>query len=169
MRRVKHSLRASTLAETLVMMIVAGIVFLAAMEALTLLGRLAARHTAVIVETRQQSEGIHLLGQLLATADSIGGGQDTHDDMILLYHAGRQRELVVRDSSVLLTAGAFCDTLLRGVGGMRLMQYAAEADTVEIGTCRHTLKFHVRRPARELYETDIMKIENGYGYEEERP
>ena len=32
MRRVKHTLRGSTLAETLVMMLVAGIVFLAAME-----------------------------------------------------------------------------------------------------------------------------------------
>ena len=40
---MKHTLRGSTLAETLVMMLVAGIVFLAAMEALTLVSRLAAR------------------------------------------------------------------------------------------------------------------------------
>ena len=36
---MKHTLRGSTLAETLVMMLVAGIVFLAAMEALTLVSR----------------------------------------------------------------------------------------------------------------------------------
>ena len=40
---MKHTLRGSTLAETLVMMLVAGIVFLAAMEALTLVSQLVAR------------------------------------------------------------------------------------------------------------------------------
>lgn len=43
-------LRGSTLAETLVMMLVAGIVFLATMEALTLVSRLVARRAAVLVE-----------------------------------------------------------------------------------------------------------------------
>lgn len=41
-------LRGSTLAETLVMMLVAGIVFLATMEALTLVSRLVARRAAVL-------------------------------------------------------------------------------------------------------------------------
>ena len=50
MRRVKHTLRGSTLAETLVVMLVTGIVFLAAMEALTLVSRLVARRAAVLVE-----------------------------------------------------------------------------------------------------------------------
>lgn len=50
MRRVKHTLRGSTLTETLVVMLVTGIVFLAAMEALTLVSRLVARRAAVLVE-----------------------------------------------------------------------------------------------------------------------
>ena len=57
MRRVKHTLRGSTLAETLVMMLVAGIVFLAAMEALTLVSRLVARRAAVLVEAGRQHDG----------------------------------------------------------------------------------------------------------------
>lgn len=51
---MKHTLRGSTLAETLVMMLVAGIVFLAAMEALTLVSRLVARRAAVLVEAGRQ-------------------------------------------------------------------------------------------------------------------
>lgn len=65
MRRVKHMLRGSTLAETLVVMLVAGIVFLAAMEALTLVSRLVARRAAVLVEAGRQRDGIFRLGQLL--------------------------------------------------------------------------------------------------------
>ena len=71
MRRVKHTLRGSTLAETLVMMLVAGIVFLAAMEALTLVSRLVTRRAAVLVEAGRQRDGIFRLGQLLTTADSV--------------------------------------------------------------------------------------------------
>ena len=71
MRRVKHTLRGSTLAETLVVMLVTGIVFLAAMEALTLVSRLVARRAAVLVEAGRQRDGIFRLGQLLTTADSI--------------------------------------------------------------------------------------------------
>lgn len=57
-------LRGSTLAETLVMMLVAGIVFLATMEALTLVSRLVARRAAVLVEAGRQRDGIFRLGQL---------------------------------------------------------------------------------------------------------
>lgn len=60
-------LRGSTLAETLVMMLVAGIVFLATMEALTLVSRLVARRAAVLVEAGRQRDGIFRLGQLLTT------------------------------------------------------------------------------------------------------
>lgn len=55
-------LRGSTLAETLVVMLVAGIVFLAAMEALTLVSRLVARRAAVLVEAGRQRDGIFRSG-----------------------------------------------------------------------------------------------------------
>ena len=79
MRRVKHTLRGSTLAETLVVMLVTGIVFLAAMEALTLVSRLVARRAAVLVEAGRQRDGIFRLGQLLTTADSIRSAEGGAD------------------------------------------------------------------------------------------
>ena len=70
MRRVKHTLRGSTLAETLVMMLVAGIVFLAAMEALTLVSRLVARRAAVLVEEGEEARG----GSVGSTTESPASG-----------------------------------------------------------------------------------------------
>lgn len=105
-------LRGSTLAETLVMMLVAGIVFLAAMEALTLVSRLVARRAAVLVEAGRQRDGIFRLGQLLTTADSIrsaeGGGTG---ELLYLYRAGGETTLTTRDSAAVFVAGEFRDTL----------------------------------------------------------
>ena len=110
MAGVRHTLRASTLAETLVMMLVAGIVFLVATEALTLFSRLIARRTTALVENGRQSDGIFRIGQLLIAADSIkeefGGGES-----LRLYRAGHETRLSSVDSTVLYAAGAFRDTL----------------------------------------------------------
>lgn len=168
MRRVKHTLRGSTLAETLVMMLVAGIVFLAAMEALTLVSRLVTRHAAVLVEAGRQRDGIFRLGQLLITADSVRGAEGGVDagERMYFYRAGREAALTTCDSAAVFVAGEFRDTLLRRVGHMRLLRCDAAADTLEIDVGSHMLKLPVPRPARESYGRRIAEIEKDHGYEE---
>ncbi len=166
---MNHTLRGSTLAETLVMMLVAGIVLLAAMDALTLLSRLVGQRTAALTETARQRDGVLRIGQLLAAADSIGSGADGSDGQLRLCRAGHETALAAGDSAVLFVAGEFRDTLLRHVGRMRLMRSAAAADTLEIDVQGHTLRLAVQRPARQRYETAIAEIENGYGYEDDHP
>ena len=168
MCRVKHTLHGSTLAETLVMMLVAGIVFLVAMEDLTLLSQLVARRTAVLVEAGRQRDGIFRIGQLLAAADSIRGaaGEADAGECMYLYRAGGETTLTTRDSAAVFVAGEFRDTLLRRVGHMRLLRCDAAADTLEIDVGRHMLKLPVLRPARESYERRIAEIEKDHGYEE---
>lgn len=168
MRRVKHTLRGSTLAETLVMMLVAGIVFLAVMEALTLVSQLVARRTAVLVEAGRQRDGIFRLGQLLVTADSVRSGEGGGDagECMYLYRAGGETTLTTRDSATVFVAGEFRDTLLRRVGHMRLLRCDAAADTLEIDVEGHMLKLPVLRPARESYGRRIAEIEKDHGYEE---
>lgn len=160
-------LRGSTLAETLVMMLVAGIVFLAAMEALTLVSRLVARRAAVLVEAGRQRDGIFRLGQLLTTADSVrgaaGGGTG---ELLYLYRAGGETTLTTRDSAAVFVAGEFRDTLLRRVGHMQLLRCDAAADTLEIDVGSHMLKLPVLRPAWESYGRRIAEIEKDHGYEE---
>ena len=163
---MKHTLRGSTLAETLVMMLVAGIVFLATMEALTLVSRLVARRAAVLVEAGRQRAGIFRLGQLLTTADSVrgaaGGGTG---ELLYLYRAGGETTLT-RDSAAVFVAGEFRDTLLRRVGHMQLLRCDAAADTLEIDVGSHMLKLPVLRPAWESYGRRIAEIEKDHGYEE---
>lgn len=166
MRRVKHTLRGSTLAETLVMMLVAGIVFLTAMEALTLVSRLVARRTAVLVEAGRQHDGIFRLGQLFTTADSVRGAAGRAGECMYLYRAGGETTLTTRDSAAVFVAGEFRDTLLRRVGHMRLLRCDAAADTLEIDVGGHMLKLPVLRPARESYGRRIAEIEKDHGYEE---
>ena len=161
MRRVKHTLRGSTLTETLVVMLVTGIVFLAAMEALTLVSRLVTRRAAVLVEAGRQHDGIFRLGQLLTTADSVRTGE-----LLYLYRAGGETTLTTRDSAAVFVAGEFRDTLLRRVGHMQLLRCDAAADTLEIDVGGHMLKLPVLRPARESYGRRIAKIEKDHGYEE---
>lgn len=165
---MKHTLRGSTLAETLVMMLVAGIVFLAAMEALTLVSQLVARRTAVLVEAGRQRDGIFRLGQLLVTADSVRGAEGGADagECMYLYRAGGETTLTTCDSAAVFVAGEFRDTLLRRVGHMRLLRCDAAADTLEIDVGSHMLKLPVLRPARESYERRIAEIEKDHGYEE---
>lgn len=169
MEGVGRQLRASTLVETLVMMLVAGIVFLAAMDSLTLLSRLVTRRTVAIVETERQSEGFARIAHLLATADSLAAEEESPavygTSPLTIWRGGHPSQLLSRDSAVLFVAGGFRDTLLRRVGRMRFLQYGAAADTVEIKAAGHTLKFPVPKPARQRYETTIAGIENGYGYE----
>ena len=164
MRRVKHTLRGSTLTETLVVMLVTGIVFLAAMEALTLV----ARRAAVLVEAGRQRDGIFRLGQLLTTADSVRGAEGGADagECMHLYRAGGETTLTTRDSAAVFVAGEFRDTLLHRVGHMQLLRCDAAADTLEIDVGSHMLKLPVPQPARESYGRRIAEIEKDHGYEE---
>lgn len=155
--------RGSTLIETLVMMLVAGIVFLAVMDGLTLFSRLQARRTEALLEAGRRTEGYYRLVALVTAADSIrakGPGQLTQ------FRGGRSAELSLCDSVITYRIGAFRDTLLDGVAALRLEEYAAQPDTVEIGFCgAFTVRLAVKPPGRQ-YCAELKKIEDGYGYEE---
>ena len=81
-----RTLTGSTLAETLVMMIVAGVIFLSVMDGLTLFTRLQTQRAAALVENGRASEGYYRLENLIADADSIcdeAGG-------LVLFRSGQQ-------------------------------------------------------------------------------
>ena len=95
-----RTLTGSTLAETLVMMIVAGVIFLSVMDGLTLFTRLQTQRAAALVENGRASEGYYRLENLIADADSIcdeAGG-------LVLFRSGQQGLLAIRDSILLYNA-----------------------------------------------------------------
>lgn len=157
------SLRGSTLAETLVMMLVAGIVFLAIMDGLTLFGRLQARRIETLTAAGRQTEGYYRAVSLISRADSI---LSAASGCLELYCGGRRSELSLRDSSLVFSGGDFRDTLLPGVGTLRLETGGSAPDTVTIGFADgFAAKFPVRSAARQ-YETALKEIEDNYVYEE---
>lgn len=158
---INHTLRASTLVETLVMMLVTGVVFLAVMDGLTLFTRLQARRTGALLENGRRRDGYFRLESLAAGADSIRTGSGGLD----IFHRGRHSVLALCDSALVYRTGEFRDTLLTGAGGLRLS--GTDPDTLEVALAEgFTVQFPVQPPSGERYRRSLEEIEAGYGYEE---
>lgn len=155
------SLCGSTLVETLVMMLVAGIVFLAAMDGMTLFTRLQTRRAEALLTEGRQRDGYFRLEELVSGADSI---LDEHDGLEV-YRGGRQSVLLLCGSSLVYRVVEFRDTLLSGVAGLRLS--GTDPDTLEVALAAgFTVRFPVEPPPTERYRKSLDEFENGYGYEE---
>lgn len=160
---LRGALCGSTLAETLVMMLVAGIVFLTVMDGLTLFTRLQARRTEALLDAGRRTEGYYRFVSLITAADSI---RSLGTGRLELSVGGRCAQLLHSDQVVVYRVGTFRDTLLDGVSALRLAEYGSRPDTVEIGFREgFTARFAVQAPGRQ-YRAALEKIEEGYGYEE---
>lgn len=167
MGRLKQTLRGSTLAETLVMMIVAGIVFLSVMDGMTLFTRLQTQRIEALAANGQLVDGYFRAEMLIAAADSLCG----EGPELILYSNGSLRVLALRDSALIVLAEGFRDTLMTGIGAFRLAGYIPQApDTVEIAVHAAEREFTVKFPAPQAsakqYERALEQIEQTYGYEE---
>lgn len=162
-----RTLTGSTLAETLVMMIVAGVIFLNVMDGLTLFTRLQTQRAAALVENGRAAEGYYRLENLIADADSIcdeAGG-------LVLFRSGQQGLLAIRDSILLYIAADYRDTLFRTAENLsRFKGESGQPDTVSVGVRMGKTELTIRvvtRPGRkENYRMELNRIEEGYGYDE---
>ena len=162
-----RTLTGSTLAETLVMMIVAGVVFLSVMDGLTLFTRLQTQRTAALVENGRAADGYYRLENLIADADSIcdeAGG-------LVLFRSGQHGLLAIRDSILLYVAADYRDTLFRTAENLsRFKGESGQPDTVSVGVRMGKTELTIRvvtRPGREEnYRMELNRIEEGYGYDE---
>lgn len=162
-----RTLTGSTLAETLVMMIVAGVIFLSVMDGLTLFTRLQTQRAAALVENGRAAEGYYRLENLIADADSIcdeAGG-------LVLFRSGQQGLLAIRDSILLYVAADYRDTLFRAAENLsRFKGESGQPDTVSVGVRMGKTELTIRvvtRPGREEnYRMELNRIEEGYGYDE---
>lgn len=152
-------LRASTLVETLVTMLVAGIVLASVMEGLTLFFRLQLGQTQSQYEAIRLRVGFDGLRAAVAAADSI---REANPGLVEIYRHGERCLLRLSHSSLLLESGQRCDTLLSGVSGLHLGEYA-ETDTLTVVFANgFTAKIPVSDRIRQ-YEAGLAEIENGYG------
>lgn len=166
MRGKRSWLRGSTLAEMLIMMIVAGIVLLGTMEGLMLFNRLLRARSEALLARQRMTDGYFRMESLAAKADSIR----LEDGELELFYETETASVQIGDSALICRMGALCDTLLRPVERLDAVHGGDGADTIRVGmrlpAGRITLRF-CRRPSPDgLYRTQIEKIEQGHGYEE---
>ncbi len=171
-----------TLSETLVMMIVAGVVFLAVMDGMVLLGRYAGRRTAEITANMGLYEGYYLLQRLVASADSISAEESfgvplpRGSSHLGLFREGRPVADIVSTADSLLIAGRGTrrDTLMSHVSELRLVDPAGRAimaaDTVRLsvhppGGTSLTLSFAARSAVNNFVASDLREQEKQYAYE----
>lgn len=159
--RNAQTLRGSTLVETLVMMLVTGIVFLAVMDGLTLFTRLQTRRAEILLTNGRQRDGYFRVESLVTGADSLVAEYSE----FAIYREGRRSSLSQCDSVLVYRSGGFQDTLLTGVVGLKL--FGIDPDTLEVLLAvGFRARFPVTLPAREQYRRSVDEIEKSYGYEE---
>ena len=159
-------LTGSTLAETLVMMIVAGIIFLSVMDGLTLFTHLQTQRAAALVENGRLADNYYRLETLVAGADSICD----EPNRLVLFRSGVPGSFVVRDSTLLYVAADYRDTLFRPAENLLLLEGEdGRPDTVSVhirtGGSALTIRFAARHKREENYRMDLNRIEEGYGYD----
>ena len=173
----QNRLRASTLAEVLILMIISGIVFLSVMDGIGLLRRFLDRASLRIAERTDQYAGYFRTADLAGMSDSLLA-EDGRS--VALYRRGViDARITLSDSAlVVLQAerGERADTLLRGVVRLRTVpefQQGGRIDTliVELLTQRDSvlrIGFATRRRTDPLLEK-LAEAEARYRYDEDEP
>lgn len=158
---MKSELRASTLVELLVTMIVAGITILAVTDGVRLFAKVYVERICRLRAYGESIEGFYRLDELITYADSIECGGYGEAE---IWNNGRRTELFACDSSLICRSDGFCDTLLRGIEGMRI---TADSIFVNIGDTLAPV-FPMPVSAIAEYNRKMDSIEHGFLYEEDR-
>ncbi len=172
-------LRASTLAELLVVMIVAGVVFMTVMDGAGLLGRHISLVSRTIADNGRAYESYRNLENIVALADSVV----EHNGAVLIYREGKPDFRLVQGDSVLQVQAygrvgwswqpESTDTLLRNVARLRTCrasEFAGAVDTLHIdmataGGDEITLSFVPVARTGEITADSISETEKDYAYE----
>ena len=161
----KVSLRASTLAELLVVMVVTSILLLSVTDGLTLFGRYARLITEKVTQNGEVWEGYCRLESLVTSSDSLllmPSGQ------VRVYQDGVAAELSVSDSVLSFSREGVKDTLLRSVTGIDVSASALGNDSLlvflAIGENRLRMAF-APNPKPGATSPELYDLEEKYQYE----
>ncbi len=155
------SLRASTLVELMVTMIVAGITILIVMNGLDLLVSMYSERIRYLRSFGERVENFYRLDELICYADSIDCGQY---GKVTIWKNNRQADVSVCDSSLICRKYNFCDTLIHKVVGLRMSSDSILIDMAN----KRTLSFPVPVPATTGYMCKIDSIECNFKYENDK-
>ena len=170
-RHIKnYTLPGSTLAEVLVFMIVAGIVFLIIFEGFTLFSKYSSSKYDNIYQRSSFYNAYDNLRTLTSNADSIRLNQD--GEIILYSRNDIPIVLQHKDSLLIINHAGTTDTLIRNVGyieltGTRRALGNCDSLMVYVNTYANPpviLKFPVRKNINEILIESFEKKESAYEY-----
>lgn len=154
-------LKGSTLVETLIMMIVAAIIFLCVMDGMTLFGRYTTRQMQTILANSALIDGYYRVEQLIAQSDSLVESYD----VINIYTDGFCRRLEWSDSMLIVTTANSCDTLFRRCKRFKIEQDSLYLIIIDPKRQSVTIGFAAPPQENELYNIGVAEIEKDYNYE----
>jgi hypothetical protein len=159
----KRKLRASTLTELLVVMILSGIVLLSVFDGLSLFEKLFRRFSGELDASMARMEGFYRLESLFDGADSIRREAET----FLFYREGEPwKELSVSDSLLVVSQDDLGeDTLLRRISAWRTIPDAESAGWIDSLILIHdttTLRFGMNRSPHRNATMEIETLEKQY-------
>lgn len=161
-------LRAFTVAELLVYMIISGVVFLSIMSGFTMFRNYSGRRIEKIMSAGEAYDGYHRLAGLLLTMGSIS---DDGHGTVTLFSGGNTGRLCLADSLLLVEKGGIRDTVLKRAASLRTVpgrNAIPDSVVVEIAVGSDgllSLAFGITAAKEKLAEKSAEETEKGYVYE----
>lgn len=162
-KKRKHSLRASTLTEMLVVMILSGIILLSVFDGLGLFEKLLRRFSGELDRSIARMEGFYRLESLFADADSLC----QEEDVLVFYRAGESGWRIVRQDSLLVAEypDRPDDTLFRKIADWSTIPAAENNGAIDSLILVHDttiLRFGVNRSPHRNAVREIETLEKQY-------
>jgi len=160
----KSSLRASTLAELLVVMVISSIILLLLTDGLHLFGRYTQVITNRVVRNAEIWNSYCRLESLVTSADSL---LLTPSGSVEVYNKGRAGTLSVSDGMLLFLRNDTRDTLFHSVIGMGILSARDGNDSLSITLSinEERLRIAFSPPQKpEISRYELKNLEEKYGY-----
>lgn len=158
-------IKASTIAELLVVMLMTSILLLAVTDGFTVFGRYLGIISEKVVYNKDVWNGYFRLETLIMSSDSL---RVTHSGNVDVYRDDDRMELRVVDSLLLFSKGEIKDTILYSVVGIDVLSYPIGNDSLvvllSIGGNRTRIAFSPN-PKPKITDSELHKLEDDYKYE----
>ena len=170
MNNTVKDIKAFTLAELLVVMIIAGIIMLSIMEGFALIHRITFDKQSQITENMDIYDAYYRLENVISNADSVATDDNGN---LVFYNDGNYHSAFYKENSILtVNFAGISDTVLQNISELRLISkelpYISDTVAIDI-TYRDTAtvcwKFTVPVSAEKIFELTMEEKEKDYIYE----
>jgi len=165
----RKNIKAFTLVELLVVMIIAGIILLSITEGFNLLQRVISKKHVQIIENMDICDAYYNLENIIQNADSAA----IDNENIVLYSFGEFRSSISNiDSLIIVNFANTDDTILKNASALKLIKsnFVYIADTIAIDiryqdTASVCWKFTIPVATEKISTINIEEQEKEYNYE----